>query len=85
MNLDRELAALQESGAHRSRILRIFAADPGPVGSEFDDRRTNWYDGHRTIDRRSTMPDTPAPTATKRPPFRRVVVFVPLEAPQAQA
>jgi hypothetical protein len=28
------------------------------------------------------MPDTPAPT-TKRPPFRRVVVFVPLEQAQA--
>jgi hypothetical protein len=30
------------------------------------------------------MPDTPAPTATKRPPFRRVVVFVPLDASQAE-
>jgi hypothetical protein len=30
------------------------------------------------------MPDTPAPTP-KRPPFRRVVVFVPLEQPQAAA
>jgi hypothetical protein len=28
------------------------------------------------------MPDTPPPTA-KRPPFRRVVVFVPLEQPAA--
>jgi hypothetical protein len=28
------------------------------------------------------LSDTPAPT-TKRPPFRRVVVFVPLEQPQA--
>jgi hypothetical protein len=48
----------------------------------FDIRRTNWYDRCRTIDRRSTMPDTPAPTP-KRPPFRRVVVFVPLEQPSA--
>jgi hypothetical protein len=30
------------------------------------------------------MPDTPAPTP-QRPPFRRVVVFVGLEQPQAQA
>jgi hypothetical protein len=29
------------------------------------------------------MPDSPAPTVTKRPPFRRVVVFVPLEQPSA--
>ncbi|HEX4692349.1 MAG TPA: hypothetical protein VH276_16755, partial [Solirubrobacteraceae bacterium] len=78
-------AAVQEAGAHRSRILRIFGADPVPAGSVFDNRRTNWYDGHRTIDRRSTMPDTPAPTATKRPPFRRVVVFVPLEQQQPEA
>jgi hypothetical protein len=42
----------------------------------------NWYDGRRTIDPRSTMPDIPAPTP-KRPPFRRVVVFVPLEQPSA--
>jgi hypothetical protein len=48
----------------------------------FDNRRTNWYDGRRTIDRRSIMPDSPAP-APKRPPFRRVVVFVPLEQPSA--
>jgi hypothetical protein len=30
------------------------------------------------------MPDTPAPTP-KRPPFRRVVVFVPLDASQAES
>ena len=84
VNLDRELAAVQEADAFRSRILRIFGADPGPAGSVFDNRRTTWYDSHRTIDRRSTMPDTPVPTATKRPPFRRIVVFVPLEQQQAQ-
>ena len=44
----------------------------------FDVHRTSWYDDHRTYPKEPGM--TPAsPPPPPKPPFRRVVVFVPLE------